>query len=376
MARKNNSYTRRETPWLQKRNGSEIYHAYWRKPGNPNPGKLSLGTTEISEAEDRFAAFLIEKSRELSFEVTDEVPQHNLTVELAMQDYLKEGGIEGEFTDHQRQVDCSKNLLPFFGPMRVCDIDIQTSRDYKIARYKGEIGRTKAKAGTVIRELNCLVASISHEVKWKRFPKKLTPFIEKPSAPPPKDIWLTVEQMKEWINAAHGRTKLFLLLAYYTASRKKALFNLKWYQVDLDAKLINLNPRGHTQTHKRRPIVPIDDVLMPFLEIAVKDSKSFDDYVLQKNGDPVRQMEDAYRAADIVLKSKNLPLIGRASAHVIRHTRAVHLAQDGTDLYVIACLLGDSIATVERNYLHHCPEHIRNKINASKALGRFDLVGI
>lgn len=373
MARKNKKTARRETPWLQKRTGSDVYHAYWRIPGNPNPGKLSLGTTKISEAENRFAAFLIEGSRDLGGEETDvNYKKSNLTVDLAMQDYLREGGEEGEFADHQRQLDCAKNLLPFFGPMRICDIDIQSSRDYKKMRYDGKIGKTKAKAGTVIRELNCLVASIRHEVKWKRFDKRLTPFIEKPSSPPPKDVWLTVEQMKEWIDAAHGRTKLFLILAYYTASRKRALFNLKWKQVRLDIKTINLNQDNQVQTSKRKPIIPIDDNLLPFLKKAKKDKPSEEDYVLQKNGDPVRQMEDAYRAADIVLKSKDLPLIGHASAHVIRHTRAVHLAQEGVDLYVIAGLLGDTIATVERNYLHHCPEHIRNKINAARGLGNIN----
>ena len=372
MARKNKGYTKRETPWLKKRPENGVYHAYWREEGKTNARKLSLGTTNLAEAEDRFAAFLIQKSRDLGSRETDIISQQsNLTVELAMQDYLRDGGKEGEFADHTRQLDCAKNLLPFFGPMRVVDIDIQASRDYKKLRYDGEIGKGKGKPGTVIRELNALIAAISHAVKWNNFPRNLQPSIEKPTPPPAKDQWLTVTQMQEWIHAAEGRAKLFLALAYYTASRKKAIFNLKWEQVDFDSKLIHLRPIGETATNKRKPIVPIDNELFPFLthkwEWAEKRVPK--NYVLGDTADPVRQMQHAYVKADKVLKKKKHPKIIHASAHVIRHTRAVHLAQDGVDLYAIAGLLGDSIATVERNYLHHCPEHIRDKINKSKGLG-------
>ena len=51
--------------------------------------------------------------------------------------------------------------------------------------------------------------------------------------------------------------------------------------------------------------------------------------------------------------------------HILRHTRACHLAQDGVDIFVIAGLLGDTIQTTEDKYLHHCPDHIRSKLAMS-----------
>jgi integrase len=43
---------------------------------------------------------------------------------------------------------------------------------------------------------------------------------------------------------------------------------------------------------------------------------------------------------------------GRFCPHVIRHTRATHMLQDGVDIYAVAKLLGDTIRTVETIYGH------------------------
>jgi site-specific recombinase XerD len=53
---------------------------------------------------------------------------------------------------------------------------------------------------------------------------------------------------------------------------------------------------------------------------------------------------------------------------MIRHSRASHLLQDGEDLWKVARLLGDTVATVERVYAHVLPEHLmtESKLEAAK----------
>jgi integrase len=49
--------------------------------------------------------------------------------------------------------------------------------------------------------------------------------------------------------------------------------------------------------------------------------------------------------------------------HTLRHTWATLAARAGVDLYAIAGVLGDTLSTVEKNYLHHAPDHLRGAIN-------------
>ncbi|MEP3248083.1 MAG: site-specific integrase [Sneathiella sp.] len=281
-------------------------------------------------------------------------PKDALTVELALSDYRREH-VEVKVVDVDRVDFAISNLIQYFGPMGIIDIDIPCCREYRRRREAGEIGRPSG-SGTIRRELGVLVAAIHHEVKWKRLPKTSAPFIEKPPRPGPRERWLSKDEVSRLISAASGRTRLFIQLAYYTASRKSALFELTWFQVDMANRNINLLRDGRAQTNKKRPIVPIDDELYIPLKEAY-DNRSTE-WVLGNSGDVKSSFNTAAKRAGI----KDV------SPHVLRHTRAVHLAQDKIDLFTIAGLLGDSVATVERNYLHHCPNHIRDELQKSGGL--------
>ena len=45
--------------------------------------------------------------------------------------------------------------------------------------------------------------------------------------------------------------------------------------------------------------------------------------------------------------------------HMLRHSRASHMLHDGEDIYKVARLLGDTVATVERVYGHSQVEFLK-----------------
>ena len=51
------------------------------------------------------------------------------------------------------------------------------------------------------------------------------------------------------------------------------------------------------------------------------------------------------------------------SAHVFRHTWASHSAEDGLDMKIIAAFLGDTMKTVEENYMHLSPDYLRQAVD-------------
>jgi integrase len=50
--------------------------------------------------------------------------------------------------------------------------------------------------------------------------------------------------------------------------------------------------------------------------------------------------------------------------HVLRHTWGSLKAMRGVPLYDIAQVMGDTMATIEANYLHLSPDHLRRAVNA------------
>src|SRR5260221_7389331 len=53
----------------------------------------------------------------------------------------------------------------------------------------------------------------------------------------------------------------------------------------------------------------------------------------------------------------------KATPRTLRHTWATLAAQAGVPLWEIAGGLGDTLATVMKNYAHHAPDHLRKAIN-------------
>jgi len=48
---------------------------------------------------------------------------------------------------------------------------------------------------------------------------------------------------------------------------------------------------------------------------------------------------------------------------VFRHTWASHSAEDGLDMKIIAAFLGDTMKTVEENYMHLSPDYLRQAVD-------------
>jgi integrase len=55
------------------------------------------------------------------------------------------------------------------------------------------------------------------------------------------------------------------------------------------------------------------------------------------------------------------------TAHTFRHTLATRMAQAGVSMPEIAAMLGDTMATVEKNYLHLSPQFLRGALAKLKA---------
>lgn len=321
-------------PRLKLRNGT--YYATWWGAEKGRPERLSLRTKNPGEAQARFGEFLLQ----------DNAPEDGaLTCGAALDCYWQEHASQ-RIAAPERQQFAIANLRPHFDQLRIAAITPNHISDYCYRRLRGSIGKLSS-APTHRRELNVLRAAISHAVKTRRLDPGDVPYIALPPSAPPKDRWLTQDELATLLGATTGRLRLFILLAYWTGSRRAAIEKLTWFQIDLKQGRIQLAQPGEVRTAKRRPTVPISPALRPWLEQAHRLRQS--EYVLDEPT-PILHL---FRQTARKLGWDDV------TPHTLRHTRAVHLAQSGVSLYSIAGLLGDTTQTIERNYLHHCPDHLR-----------------
>lgn len=227
--------------------------------------------------------------------------------------------------------------------------------------HVAEYGRFRGVAPSTIRaELACLTAALNYNRKMGVI--DAVPHIPMPSASQARDRWLTAGEIDRLIAAAEdgrrgdrlSRAERFIWIALEAPARKRSIERLEWDRVDFDTGMLDFRTPGKRQTKKRQVAIPISDRLLPILERAYEERKG--PWVLDNSGNVRKTFETTASRA-------GLPDI---TPHTLRHTAATHLARAGTPLWVIAGILGNSLAMVERVYAHQCPGTHRNALNYAR----------
>lgn len=353
--------TAREVPWLEVRGG--IYYVNWYKPPADPKGKgrterFSLRTRDPAEATTRLAAFLV--NGEAVFAPKN--VNNALGTAHALQQYFDEH-VKTSVTDVVRQENAIRHLKAYFGNDPISSIDIPACRGYAAARRSGAIGggarhfgeRAKGSDSTIRRELNVLQAAARHALRWKRITADRMPTFELPAEDEVDEevMWLSKAEVRRLIRKAEGELRLFVMLAYWTGSRRAAIETLRLDQINLEQNRINLSKPGERKTKKRRPIVPLFWRLRPFVRRAVAAAKAEGRETLFRPG------IDFYKPFAALCRAEGLG--ERDFPHILRHSRATHMLMDGESIYKVGRLLGDTVKTIENRYGHSSVEFLEGR---------------
>jgi integrase len=197
-----------------------------------------------------------------------------------------------------------------------------------------------------------IVAAMNHARKEGLL--DIVPHVEKPEEGPPRDKWARPHEVKQltMVLSKYPHLELFALLALHTLSRKRAVCELKWEQVDFDLGQIDFNPPNRQRTRKRRVPVPINKTLMEALKNAREVATT--EHVIEFRGNPCYEIGRAFR------KYARQANLGWLTPHVLRHTGATLMAQNGVSMVEVAGIMGDRIDTVEKHYLKYHPDYLKN----------------
>ncbi|MBL6427749.1 MAG: site-specific integrase [Maritimibacter sp.] len=249
-------------------------------------------------------------------------------------------------TDKGRLVYTIQALAPYWGDMKVSDIDVEKCRRYSVWR--------KCADWTVRREMNTLNAAIKYAVATR----KLThaPIVTLPPKGVAKDRWLTEEEVGALLDASAPHVKRFTKIALYTGRRKTAITMLKWMPsldsgwVDLDAGTIHFLGRNEAETKKRKGVVRIPEALLEEMKTWEQDGSN----VVSFKGQPITRIDKAFRAAT------RRAGLDDVTPHTLKHTAVTWAFKRGMTLEDATAYFATSRETLENVYRSYSPDALKN----------------
>lgn len=151
------------------------------------------------------------------------------------------------------------------------------------------------------------------------------------------------------------RDKLIIEFLYATGIRKSELLNLEEKNIDLTKGEIRVFGK-----RRKERIIPIHNKLIDIIR----------QYTLKKNtlflGDKIFFINEdkspisIFQLDTIIKKYLSMAQVERKSAHVLRHTFATHLLNEGADILEVKELLGHQSLEATQIYTHNTIERLKN----------------
>ncbi len=168
-------------------------------------------------------------------------------------------------------------------------------------------------------------------------------------------LFAHVEFTDDW----EGKTqRLILQLFYNTGMRQSELVNLKESQVDKGNSSIKVLGKGNKER-----VIPVGNELMFLLQEYVNEKrKQFENFDAQFFFINTKGKKLYARYVyNIVTKYLSLvTTIDKKSPHVLRHTFATHLMNNGADLNAVKELLGHASLAATQIYTHNTIEKLKD----------------
>jgi len=324
----------------------------WIDPKTRRTGRASLGTTDFEEAKAILNDWFV-----LNQSKTQEAPDETTLAEVFARFYEHHGQHLRSAVDIRRTL---RYWLEFHGEATIK----QALHQDQQLKFRSWLGNEKKLSQSSVRNA-LMIGKSALNWAWKRGDIASVPYVQlvNPPKPEPKGRPLEVEEVARLLDAA-SEQHIRVLIAFMvgTAARTGAILDLGLNQIDLEYRLIDLNPKGREQTKKYRPTVKLPDQLVSYVEARKQTSKS-ESLILYDGSavDSVKRSWATTRAAS--------GLEGNVQTYSFRHTIARWLRMQSVPAWEVAAQLG-----------HKAPDYSTTEIYApfdpaylTKATGAIDL---
>lgn len=161
------------------------------------------------------------------------------------------------------------------------------------------------------------------------------------------DKVLTVAEIAKLFNACEPGDKdfMYLIIAFNTLARPSVPLDVTPEMVDLRHRLINLLPPGRKQNKKRRPILPVTNTLLPWLQWC--DGETFVHY-------HEKQIANNKKAFAAMCERAKVS----CTRYDIRHTMATEMRRRGVSHWETEGWLGHKIKSTSERYAMFSPDYL------------------
>ena len=234
-----------------------------------------------------------------------------------------------------------------------------------VRSWLASLKENKNSAKTINRKISSLKSFFKYYLRTGKLEQSPMATIISPKTPKRLPVYVEQKDTETLFNHVEfpdtwtGQTeRLILSILYNTGMRRSELINLKESQVNMAANNIKVLGKGNKER-----VIPVSAALI----------KDISDYVAQK----ARTLEQPDRVYLLVNdKGRKLPVvfvynavkkylsvvttIDKKSPHVLRHTFATHLTNNGADLNAVKELLGHSSLAATQIYTHNTIEKLKD----------------
>lgn len=196
-------------------------------------------------------------------------------------------------------------------------------------------------------------------VKSLKQPTELAKFV------PEKDIEKI--QFPECDDFVVRRDELMFEMLYQTGMRQAELRGLR----DDDVSVENCSVKVRGKRNKER-VIPIGSDLLEMIERYKKvrgEQFSEEEFVVLVVDDKGRAMNASFVYRKVHEMLQGVTSLRQKSPHVLRHTFATHLLNDGADIRAIQKILGHSSLGSTQIYTHNTIERLKEIYNEAHPLG-------
>lgn len=158
--------------------------------------------------------------------------------------------------------------------------------------------------------------------------------------------YLTPNQIDVLLSVASPLHQSLIKFFIYTGLRKQNGFDLKWSEIDFENRQITVMVKQN-KIHTVPIIKPLLTILLSIKEEQEMLYGALKEYVFLYNGG---RLKNAYLSMKNLFKKADITLPHGQLFHVLRHTCAVTLINNGVDLYTVQKILGHSGIQMTQRY--------------------------
>jgi integrase/recombinase XerC len=231
-----------------------------------------------------------------------------------------------------------------------------------IRSWLAELKEDEIAARSINRKISSLKSFFKYQLKIGELEQTPMTTIVSPKQGKRLPVFVEEKSMEQLFNPElyeegwHGRTeRLVLMLFYHTGMRLSELVNLKYSQLDGAQTQLKVLGKGNKER-----IIPVSRELAAELQQYQSDKTGelamADRLFVTEKGKPL-QPRSVY--AFVKAKLGAVTTVQKKSPHVLRHSFATHLMNNGADLNAVKELLGHSSLAATQVYTHNTIEKLK-----------------